>query len=316
MRDIVFPTLYCPFPSAINPHAEAVQAHTMQWAISHGLVGSERARQRLSLAKPGRLAARAHPNIAFDELTILADWITWGFMLDDQCDEAAMGKEPAQLAPVFASFVAILKEPRPAVARAAGPLGESLQELWLRMIDKALDPAWPARFTCDVEQCFEANIWQAENRAAHRISSVTDYIRMRPFAGGLIIVYDLIEIGEQLRLPAEVRRHTAVQALKSMCSNVVCWSNDIISLGKELAKGDPHNLVAVLKHERQTSWQEAVDEVARMHDAEVKLFLELEARLPSFGEEVDENVRRYVGAFRSWMRAHLDWSFESGRYPL
>ncbi len=316
MEDIVFPPLYCPFLSAINPHVEVVQAHTTQWAISHGLARNGGAYRRLSLALSGRLAARAHPGIGFDELKILADWITWGFMLDDQCDEAGMSRAPAQLARSFARFIAILKDPHPAAAKAAGPLGDGLAELWLRMIDKALDPSWPARFTSDVERCFEANIWQAENRAAHRIPTVADYLRMRPLAGGLIIVYDLIEIGEQLTLSAEAREHRVVQALASACSNVVCWSNDIISLGKELARGDAHNLVAALKHERRTSWQEAVDEAARMHNAQAEHFLDLELNVPSFSEEVDGELRRYVGAFRSWMRAHLDWSFESGRYRL
>jgi 5-epi-alpha-selinene synthase len=99
-----------------------------------------------------------------------------------------------------------------------------------------------------------------------------------------------------------------------MANNVVCWSNDIISLDKEMKRGDVHNLVLALRCEHQLVLQEAIDHAGELHDAEVRAFIDLEPRLPSFGAAVDAELARYVVILRSWMRGNLDWSHASGRY--
>jgi 5-epi-alpha-selinene synthase len=53
-----------------------------------------------------------------------------------------------------------------------------------------------------------------------------------------------------------------------------------------------------------------------MHDSEVRAFLEAAAGLPSFGD-ADGEVQRYVNMLQSWIRGHLDWATDTGRYdPL
>ena len=42
MERFVMPDLYCPFPPAINEHAEAVEEGIVQWALSFGLLPNER----------------------------------------------------------------------------------------------------------------------------------------------------------------------------------------------------------------------------------------------------------------------------------
>ena len=96
--------------------------------------------------------------------------------------------------------------------------------------------------------------------------------------------------------------------------NAVCWANDVISLEKELARGDVHNLVLVLAHDEGLDLREAVDRVAHTHDAEVEEFVRLSSRLPSFGVAVDEHLGRYVAALQARIKGNLDWSLESARY--
>ncbi|QSJ14786.1 hypothetical protein JYQ62_23190 [Nostoc sp. UHCC 0702] len=42
--------------------------------------------------------------------------------------------------------------------------------------------------------------------------------------------------------------------------------------------------------------------------------MNLEATIPSFGEEVDAELARYISACHAWIRGNLDWSSHSGRY--
>jgi 5-epi-alpha-selinene synthase len=97
-------------------------------------------------------------------------------------------------------------------------------------------------------------------------------------------------------------------------NNVVCWANDIISLEKEVQRGDVHNLVLVLQQKLDLSLQEAIDRAAEMYNAEIQTFVKLEPHLPSFGKPVDANLRTFVSVLRTRMRGNLDWSLESGRY--
>jgi 5-epi-alpha-selinene synthase len=75
-----------------------------------------------------------------------------------------------------------------------------------------------------------------------------------------------------------------------------------------------HNLVVVLRQEHALSLQEAVDEAARIFNARMRDYVELEQRLPSLGVEIDGRLQRYLTGLRCWVRGNMDWSYESGRY--
>lgn len=50
-----------------------------------------------------------------------------------------------------------------------------------------------------------------------------------------------------------------------------------------------------------------------LHDAEVRAFEELARDLPSFGIH-HQQVLRFVAILADWIRGHLDWAVETGRY--
>jgi 5-epi-alpha-selinene synthase len=275
IEPIILPTLFCPLPSAINPQVEAVQTHNLTWVRRFRLVQQETAERRFHASKFGWLAARAYPLAGLEELKIVCDWNVWLFLLDDHCDEGQIGKSPERLQPVFADLFAILQDDLGAFQ--PGPLASSLRDLWQRMSARST-PAWRVRFRRDAQEYFAACLWEATNRANGVQPSVRDYIAQRPLTGGLITDVDLIDLTEHLTLPDEVRESELVQRLTVMANNVVCWSNDIISLRKEMERGDVHNLVLAIQQEERCSLQAAVEYAAHLHDAEVRGFLALEQR--------------------------------------
>ncbi|CAG1021413.1 partial Germacrene A synthase, partial [Patescibacteria group bacterium] len=96
IQDFIIPTIYCPFPSKINSHVDALQQHTLDWVQQFNLVADDRAWYRLKKSQFHRLAARAYPTTSLERLAIIADWNIWLFILDDQCDEWGIGKHPEQ----------------------------------------------------------------------------------------------------------------------------------------------------------------------------------------------------------------------------
>jgi hypothetical protein len=311
VEPLALPTFYCPLPSAINPHVAAIQRHSLDWAQAFHLIHGDAATARFAASKFGWLAARAYPRAGFAEATIVVDWNVWLFVLDDQCDEGGIGKDPARLRAYFATLQAILRDP--AGAPCDGPLALALRDVWGRMLARAT-PAWRWRFLQDADDYFDACVWEASNRAEGITPSVADYIAYRPLTGALITDVDLIDLTEHLDLPDAARCHPVVQRLVEMANNVVCWSNDIISLAKEMQRGDVHNLVLTIRHRDGCTLHEAIQRAVRMHDAEVRRFLATQRELPTFGPELDPDIARYIAVLRAWMRGNLDWSIDSGRY--
>lgn len=313
MALFVQPPLYCPFPSAINVHAATVQYATLKWAHHFGLIRGERAAQRLNSRYYGELMARAYPHARLESLQLVSDWNTWLFFLDDQCDETGLGNAPSKLAQVHACLLAILRGAAPSADD--GPQSRALWDLTNRLYAQAGE-AWLRRFSSRVEEYFAANVWEATNRLQGTMPDVATYRAMRPFTGAVYTYLQLIEFTEQLDLPPAVHNHADVHRLAQMTNNCICWSNDIISLEKELRHGDVHNLVLILRSEQNLTIQAAVDQVAALHNAEVRAFTALAARPPSFGAGVDADIRRYIRGMQHWMRANLDWSAATTRYRL
>jgi len=321
-KDITFPPIFCPFPSVVNPHREAVHEHTLAWARRFGLVKNEAAIARLRDTKLDSLVARAYSRASHDPLAIITDWLTWLFVLDDECDEAEIGKRPERLAALQAQCLKVLSGPRsknlPTLPRSRPDrpdvaLIHALYDLRGRL-EALMSRAWVDRFAVSIAEYFEAGVWEARNRELETWPDSATYTRMRPYAGGMYILLDLIDLTEGDTLPLVVRKHPYFQRLMLITSNVVLWCNDLFSCAKELAHQDMHNLALILRHQEDIPLQAAVDRVARLIEREVKRFIALEGRLPSFGPTIDAVAQRFIAGLRDWMRGNLDWSYESGRY--
>lgn len=313
---IVLPELHYPFPPAISEHADDVHRDTVSWASRLGLLPETRTRRLFEATGIGRLVARTHPDASPDELRLISCWYAWLFLQDDVRDESETGRRPEELSDLDGRFLAVLEGGEPeegdaALVRALYDLRERLRE---RLSLRDLSGVWMRRFVRAVSGHLEATLWEAANRARGIVPDVESYVRMRPLTGGLSIVTELIEIVEGTHLPEEVRGHPTVGRMTDASHNVVCWANDVLSLQKELRRGEVNNLVVVLREAEGLSLQRAMDRAAEMHDAEVIVFEEMEGRLPSFGPGLDANLRRYVAALRHRMRGVWDWSRESERY--
>jgi 5-epi-alpha-selinene synthase len=201
-------------------------------------------------------------------------------------------------------------------ARPANPADQVIRAFAgvAQRLHQRMTQRWVRRFVHTVEEYVEGTLWEAHNRAHGVTPDLATYLRMRPLAGALFPYFQFADLSEGIALPIDVRKHPAVARLSAMAANVVVWSNDLFSLEKELRHHHMHNLAVVLQRERQLDLQAAIDQAAELHNAEVRSFIELEMQLPSFGPALDQALQRYVGVLRSWMRANLDWSFETGRY--
>ncbi|HIK09461.1 MAG TPA: hypothetical protein IGS52_04220 [Oscillatoriaceae cyanobacterium M33_DOE_052] len=312
MLNIKFPALYCPFDSGINPDADAAGQHSLEWARFWNLVTDESALQRLQAIKFSSLVARTYPNAPLPALEIISDYFLWLFIFDDQFEKAGINGKIERLEAEHARLVEILngaelKEVDTLAALTLGDIRDRLHQLGAM-------PDLMVRFAQNMENYLQGVRWEAVNLYQGVMPDLATYRKIRAFTSGIYAYCDLLQIVDRIALPPEIIEDGRVKRLELTTNNVMAWSNDIFSVKKEIAEGKTHNLVLVLQHEYHIPLQEALDRAAEMHDVQVRTFIELSAQLPSFGAEIDAHLQRYLSGLRSWMRGHLDWYMETGRY--
>ena len=72
-------------------------------------------------------------------------------------------------------------------------------------------------------------------------------------------------------------------------------------------------IVILMKH-RGLDLQSAVDYVGNMCKSAIDRFIAERGCLPSWGPEIDEQVKIYVDGLADWIVGSLHWSFDSERY--
>ncbi|MEP7286008.1 MAG: hypothetical protein ABI947_09595 [Chloroflexota bacterium] len=312
LENIQIPDLICPFPSALSPYTEAVQENINGWMESYHLLKTELAVKRFKAGKFAWTTGRAHPTASFEDILLVATWMSWLFMLDDLCDEEELGRHPERLQALHTDLIQHMNHPKMMTAEDSNIIS-SLIEIWGRMRTQAT-PQWVERFMQTFDDYARGCLWEANNRARNIIPSAADYMEMRRLTSALYIFFDLIELADHIQLPAEVLDHDSVRQLKLLANDGVAWFNDIVSLEKELRTNDVHNLVIVLQHEHQLTLQQAIDNAAQIFNERIQLYCDLEAQVPSFGTEIDGELARYLAGLRYWVRGNIDWSYETGRY--
>jgi hypothetical protein len=175
-------------------------------------------------------------------------------------------------------------------------------------------PQWQERFTHHFLACFDSYSWELRNRAGQNTPPVEMYIEKRQDTGGMRLMMDYIDITERVNLPIEVYESSLVHALMRITNNAICWSNDIISLEKEMVRGEPNNLVLAIQQEYTCSLQASVDLINEMITREVKLFTKLSPLVLDAFPDHKQELQKYIAVLQAWIRGNLDWSFETLRY--
>ncbi|MCT2563664.1 terpene synthase family protein [Chryseobacterium herbae] len=94
-----------------------------------------------------------------------------------------------------------------------------------------------------------------------------------------------------------------------MGGDLFAWSNDLISLEKEMQDDEGLNLVLVILNERKCSIEDAFDEAVQMYNARVEEFVNLYNDIPDFGIYTP-----VVKKFLEGQGGYLKWFEEIKRY--
>jgi 5-epi-alpha-selinene synthase len=311
MNQFTLPELYCPFPSQINKYADVLEKYAIEWLLRLNLLTHESIYQRFCKSKFFFLSASVYPYCELEELKIANDWISWLFIWDDQCDMSDLGKQPDVLKIFHNRFLEILNGAE--LTSQDIPISRALSDLRNRMLQRGGAKTFH-HFVRSLEDYFYGCFLEATNRVQGIVPNVDTYIKIRSLSAAADLCLTLIEFCDHVNISYFLRNHDIMKKLTMMSINIISWCNDIFSVFREMGSGDVHNLVAVLHYNQQLPLQEAIKYAAEMHDQEVRKMIDLEASLPSFGEETDPELTKCILGFHAWIRGNLDWYSHSGRY--
>lgn len=304
-----------PFPPAISPYTEQLREHADAWAAASGM---------LDLTGPAkwangrfeRLVARMYPQAPLPRLRLICDGVLWLFLYDDFLgpDQGSDEQKRAlECAGLTARILAGTEGTRP------DPPTGALWDL-RRALPEVCPAGWWPRWAADVQDFADSLHDEAVSRAKGVPGDVEAYLSLRRRTSGWAMLTDFVELAAGRVLPPPALASPACSALRWAAGDVACAINDLLSLRKELAAGEFHNLVLVLARARGCDTAQAVQA------AESWIAVRLADYRRARGEFLADCARAgltaarepapaaFVRGLESLMRGSLDWSLESARY--
>ncbi|MFD4398911.1 terpene synthase family protein [Kitasatospora sp. NPDC058397] len=302
-------------PARHGDHAETADAQTLRWVEAAGLCETPAELRNLARIRPGLLAAWCHPRAGRSDSALVAMWMAWLFLLDDRIDEGDLGRDADRLEEH-------LHEPLGIVSYGSAPtspMGRALAEIVERASDAMPDP-WVLRFRRHVADYLSACVWQAAHRQAGHVPYPDGFPAWRRAFGAIMPSFDLVERTDGCFLPPSLYYSRPFQDLLVAAADLVCWTNDLMTVDKEAAQGDPHNLVLVTAHhggmDRHAAAllvTDAFEDRLRAHARARRELTDLTrafATPPALRRQADHCAE----ALLDWARGHLEWGLGTPRY--
>ncbi|KAG6334599.1 hypothetical protein ID866_4493 [Astraeus odoratus] len=295
----------CTYPFRVHPKLNEVSRASEKWLSDLGDL-DEAWTSRFKAAKLTALVAGYHPDADLDRFRVFTDYIHWAVLVDDWLDYYHQGDARALRECCMRAFrdPDFVTEDRSALM---------IKSFFGRFLQTS-GPGCTKRFVEGMDLFFIATEREAEYRDKRCIADLESYLAYRRDTGGCMPLFALIEYINGIDLPEEVVSHPVIQAMESAANDVICWANDIYSYNAEQARGDNHNLISVLMHEKGLDVQEAMNEAGAIWCAGFQCFEDNIDYLPSWGEDVDRLVAIYTQGLRNHITSLLHWSFYTERY--
>jgi hypothetical protein len=311
----VFSRLRLPWPTRRHARAGDYRRLAAERLIATGLMTGaphERATRRFEGSVV--LDPFVYPHASLDRLLAAGAFSQWLFFLDDECDDQPeLGRHPDAARAVMSRFFSIFKtgsmpeDPTP-FARFSVDLHGRLSALSSK--------AWQKRFFDDVEDyLFRGSLACYEHWSTDRVPTLKEYEPLRMHDSAVYAAVDMIEVAAAIVLPDEVIAHPTLVEMKQITTRHVAFVNDLFSFQKEVMwHGSPWNIVTVLMHDGERTFEEAVAAAVALVNSDVARFLELEQQLPKLDSSLDAQVDSYVDGMKIWMRGNVDYALASTRY--
>lgn len=271
-----------PFPTLKNPNADQLQEITEnQWIDGEYLWLYENnpdLRKKYKKTKTAHIAAQWFPTAPVERFKPICRLMLWTLYNDDLYEES----EPNDIENVRAQSIAILNGEISAAASTI-PLGAMLTSLRQELLQFIPEESI-FRFSQMINRYFIGLQTELKYKKNKIFPTITECIALREDSICLYPFLQLTEIETGIVLPPEIHEHPVICRLQALACHLVTYFNEVQSVVKDEATGSIYyNIVKVIQNEQQISLKEACLEDLRLHNEDLKEFVQLQASLPDFG---------------------------------
>ncbi|MGI5447055.1 terpene synthase family protein [Streptomyces sp. CA-243310] len=299
------PDFHLPFGNSKHPQAARANNEATSWALHHELVTD--ASEQFAGIGFGHLAGRVSGEVPYEKIVLLAEWMAWSFVLDDQHDHLIRTGELTAWRPVTDTITTYLATGRTGAASSRpNPLVTGFIDLCDRIL-AGMSEVTAARYRAHVPLMLGSLDQEAGNRGNEGQPSVEDYVLMRRHSSQMLPMMDVVEAGLGIDVPPHIHELPEFQALVAASVDIISWGNDVFSLPKEYSCGDNNNLVSLISAWEGCSLSDAVRAVEGRIQTRIEEYLSGKDRLFRVIDargDVDPAVRAVVSRC---VRSHEDW---------
>ncbi|KAI1393511.1 terpene synthase metal binding domain-containing protein [Hypoxylon trugodes] len=293
----------------LNPYYTTVRPESENW-LQRIMSLTPKQHKRVNYCDFSYFCAVLVPLASQERLKIVSDWGNWVFLFDDMFDEGELTDDPDTSQRIINNLLSAML---PDVKRLSEEPVVKAHDSIYRRFAAGSPPSVVKRYVDAMRSYCAGALQHVEDHAADRNPTIVEMLDTRRMSIGVFPMYPLIEFAYELDIPDEVFEHHTIQTLENLGAEFVMLMNDILSYRKEEGENCPFNMVAVCRM-NGLSAQEAFDEIASMVDMRFLLWDDAVKSLPSWGENIDGQVRQYIQGIQNIVQANLSWSFRTGRY--
>lgn len=256
----------------------------------------------------------AYHQASLERLSACCQFVEWLFYIDDEFDEniefanntIAAKDRIEQYIQLFCNGTSDLSN-------------DPIVQFSIGLREKLLKTANPQRFEriCNsTKEYFRIGVLGAvEVWGSKQPYTIEQYMLNREYDSGVYACIDMIEIAEDIDISNEIITDPDIQKLRKLTVRHVAFTNDLYSYNKEVPQHhNPNNLVYLLMHWKKKSFEEAVNEIVKILNAEVQMFVQLKEKILSTYSSPD--LQKYIAGMESWMSGNINWSIQTTRYKI
>lgn len=296
-----------PFPPRVSPHIELLREQSEKWINEEYSSLPQPFIKMMKRLDGASWAAHSWPDASLSLSIIFTRALLWGIAQDDY------------YAPFPTDELSKVNYRMMEVARGAIPDPEENPiihqfSILMRELEAIATEDWVERYIYDVSQYLEGI--EIDSSISYRKNinypSINEYIPIRRKNVAMATVNDKIELVTGI-LPNYIVVHPFIQQARILGGDLFAWSNDLISLEKEMRDDEGLNLVLVIQNERKCSMEAAFDEAVQMYNSRVEEFVALYNNIPDFGVYTPV-VKKFLEGQGLWISGYLNWFEDTKRY--
>ncbi|EJF62143.1 terpenoid synthase [Dichomitus squalens LYAD-421 SS1] len=292
----------------INPLHEDVSAEGNAWFRSFAPL-TPKSQHAFDLCTFGLFAGLLLPDAGREHLRTCLDIVNVFFIIDEYTDV----QSTHVVRDMMTSCTDAIRNPHIPRPEGETVLGEIVRQFWERA-SRLSTPEGSLRFVdCFTQYCesvIQVAEWRNDGSAA---LTIDEYVTIRIRDAGVLPTQAIC--GLHLSIPQHVFLDSVVSDIMRISCELTIIDNDITSYNREQADGiGAFNIVTVIMRSLGLSLDGAIDWLEQRNEVLVDTFYAQLEAVPSFGPQVDAQLREYLDYVGNTRRAVWDWSFVSGRY--